>query len=194
MTMTPLDQLKLNGFVTLEREINDFQLEHLRTIIDCECLGEEWGDASKLSFVKDNHVALKALLSQIWPDGYITTTWSIRVAHPHSDDGDWHVDYPTHDLPQPFPNYIHGLQIVVSIDDFTLNNGATEVIPKTHTLNRWPDPHSIQTLNKQRIVIGAGTVALWDSRLWHRIVKNNSNTPRRSFVGSFANPQTPPKS
>jgi hypothetical protein len=70
------------------------------------------------------------------------------------------------------------------LDDFTVNNGATRVVPRTHLAGLAVPRHLAQLLNHHRdevTVTGeAGDVLLFDSHLWHSGQRNSSTLPRRS--------------
>jgi ectoine hydroxylase-related dioxygenase (phytanoyl-CoA dioxygenase family) len=98
-----------------------------------------------------------------------------------------HADWTTRAKGEPF-------RIVTSIwllDDFTSENGATRVVPRTHRLLTQPpksyaDPASRH--HDQRIIVApAGSVLLFNGHLWHSGTANRSSSPRRvlqcSFVG-----------
>jgi hypothetical protein len=76
------------------------------------------------------------------------------------------------------------------IDDFTPDNGATRIVPRSH-LSRNPlsnalgDPGARQ---KDEIVVtgSADTVLLFNGRLWHSGTKNRSGARRRAVQLLFA--------
>ena len=66
------------------------------------------------------------------------------------------------------------------IDDFTAENGGTYVVPATHILEEKPSDeylasHAIQITGK------AGTILVFNSRLWHRGGENLTDKPRRAI-------------
>lgn len=188
-----MEDLLRDGFAVFENNLSHTQIQKIRQEVTSNCKGEEWGDASNLSWVKDNNPQLKSIMSKLWPEGYHTTSWCIRVAQPDCDEGDWHVDYPTHDYEEPYPDCIHGIQVIIALDDFTLENGSTEIIPHSHTLRKYPTEPLISNMERERLTIKAGCLALWDSRLWHRSRENDTPFPRRSLIASFASKSVPVK-
>ena len=75
------------------------------------------------------------------------------------------------------------------LDDFTVGNGATRVVPGSHRARTVPrlalaDPaarHPDQVL----ITGPAGTVVVFNSHLWHGGTQNLSGRPRRAMHGYF---------
>ncbi|MEQ8692905.1 MAG: phytanoyl-CoA dioxygenase family protein [Pseudomonadales bacterium] len=72
----------------------------------------------------------------------------------HQDDGLWPI-------PRPHPSFL--CNALFAIDDFTQANGATHVVPMSHT---WTQPID-QTAETVQIEMKSGSVLLWDGALWH---------------------------
>ena len=183
-----LSKLRRDGYIILEGA----NLYKLRKVADERCGGGEWGDASDLVGWGCN-AELEGILGELWPGGHHMTTWCIRIAQPGCKGGGWHVDYPTHDYEEPYPAELHGIQVVVAIDDFTLGNGATEIIPGSHESRRYPVTKEAAKLVKERVLMKSGSIAVWDSRLWHRTKANKTAKGRRSFVGAYSSVSVPLK-
>ena len=88
------------------------------------------------------------------------------------------------DVKTIIPNYRFRLNMIVMLDEFTLENGATEIIPNSQTLNAAP---SLSDFNSKsvRLLGGAGTIVLFDSYLWHKAGVNYTQNPRVAFTLSF---------
>lgn len=79
------------------------------------------------------------------------------------------------------------LNMLVMLDDFTAENGATWLLPGSHKRPARPDDarffeHGTQTEGK------AGTVLLFDSRLWHAGGENRTDQFRRAVTITFTRP------
>jgi hypothetical protein len=71
-------------------------------------------------------------------------------------------------FPAPFPAWEIMCTACWVTDEFTLESGATLVIPGTHKLKRHPDPDRRQSLEgAQPIVAPKGSLCLWDGSVWH---------------------------
>lgn len=75
------------------------------------------------------------------------------------------------------------------LDDFTLDNGATRVVPGSHLTVKTPseelenpsDPHP-----REKILLGsAGDVVVFNAHTWHGGTVNRANKPRRAMHGYF---------
>ena len=70
------------------------------------------------------------------------------------------------------------------LDDFTVQNGATRVVPGSHRIMRPLAKDLAQPLARHRdekIIVGcAGSVLMFNGYLWHSGRRNDSNGPRRA--------------
>jgi ectoine hydroxylase-related dioxygenase (phytanoyl-CoA dioxygenase family) len=78
------------------------------------------------------------------------------------------------------------------LDDFTVENGATRVVPGTHKLTGAVSAHVADPLAvhlQQRIVTApAGSVIVFNSYLWHSGTQNRTRTARRVIHAAFSKP------
>ena len=64
-------------------------------------------------------------------------------------------------------------------DEFTLENGATTVMPGTNALLRHPNEDEIKTAqNMVTMDCPAGSIAIWDGRVWHANAPKNTDGQR----------------
>jgi len=79
------------------------------------------------------------------------------------------------------------INMLVMVDDFTIENGATKVVPGTHRIADRPsdeylDQHAI------RVIGTAGSIVLFDSNLWHSAAPNTTRSPRMALTLAFTRP------
>jgi len=79
------------------------------------------------------------------------------------------------------------VQMMVLLDDFTEENGATYVLSGSHKHDAKPDAESFYA-NADRIVAKKGSIVLFDSNLWHAAGTNTTDKPRRVLTLSFTRP------
>lgn len=79
------------------------------------------------------------------------------------------------------------LNMLVMVDDFTLDNGATKVVPGSH---RDPDRPPDDELERRhvRVTGRAGDIVLFDSNLWHSAAPNRTSQPRIALTPTFTRP------
>ncbi len=83
------------------------------------------------------------------------------------------------------------LNLLIAIDEFTVENGATKILIK----NGLSDKPAEQFFNEQAtdLVLNAGDIVLFDSNLWHRAGENSTKYPRRCLTMTFARPWIKPQ-
>lgn len=79
------------------------------------------------------------------------------------------------------------LNTLVTLDDMTAENGGTWLLPGSHDVPEKPDDETFNACAMQ-VTAPAGSIVLWDSRLWHRAGVNRTKLPRRIVTPIFARP------
>lgn len=79
------------------------------------------------------------------------------------------------------------LNMLVMLDDFTEENGATKIIPGSHRLKEKPSDQYMQENYIQKIG-KEGSILLFNSNIWHSAGKNVTGKPRRAATLSFTKP------
>ena len=111
-----------------------------------------------------------------------------HVTNPGSDYIHAHVDTPHQFDEWTNPNNIVSLQTLVAIDDFTIENGATALVRKSQTdVFHNPDiaDHKYDDYlknNNTQFVAPAGSVLIYQARVLHSTMPNNSTMPRRALI------------
>ncbi len=83
----------------------------------------------------------------------------------------------------PRPRQAVGVSAIWAIDDFTEENGATEVIPGSHL---WGDERaSADDPRIRKIMMPAGSVVMFLGTLWHRGGENRSNAARLAITPQY---------
>ena len=99
---------------------------------------------------------------------------------PGCDRQGLHQDDSHYPIPRPHPPLV--ANTLIALDDFTVENGATLVVPDSHKWDRIlnPDEPTLQ------IEMKAGSLLVWDGALWHAGGANKtSNEIRRSVNLNF---------
>ncbi|MDI1476517.1 phytanoyl-CoA dioxygenase family protein [Polyangium sp. y55x31] len=136
------------------------------------------------------HPRILALCDELLlPNFLLSTLQSIRL-HPGETAQPWHTDDAFYLVPRPRSHTL-AVTVIWAIEDFTAENGATEVIPGSH---RWgtehPDerPHEIATA-----VMPAGSALVFDGALWHRGGANRSAGTRLALSPQYCQPYLRPQ-
>ena len=88
-------------------------------------------------------------------------------------------------LARPRPSF--GVSTIWAFDDFTAENGATRVVPRSHLSGCQPDPARTD-YGEIPIEAPAGSVLVWEGRTWHAAGLNVSDHPRYGVVTYFCAP------
>jgi hypothetical protein len=79
------------------------------------------------------------------------------------------------------------LNIIIMLDDFTLDNGATYLLAGSHLKPEKPGDEEFFA-QADRAVGKSGSIVLWDSNIWHAAGINNTDGPRRSLSLIYSKP------
>ncbi len=132
------------------------------------------------------HPGVLAMARQILGEDCLLADFAGNTIGPQTGGGAWHVDAPLGQLPEPLPEFPITLQNVWLLDDFTPENGATRVVPRSHLTRRRPDWKGGDRDDEVALVGPAGSVAIWLSATWHRSGANRTNRPRRAVISYYA--------
>lgn len=83
-------------------------------------------------------------------------------------------------VPEPWPAEPQGLNVAWCLDDFTDANGATRFVPGSHKLNR--APRSGEDAPTAPMEAPAGSMVVFESRVWHQTGFNRTKSERRAGV------------
>ena len=115
---------------------------------------------------------------------FYLSSFQANILKPGAEPQILHIDTP---VPDPLPVWEMKFNTIWPLDDFTEENGATQVIAGSHNFGRRPidsDPNDHRGL--QSVVVPAGSLLLTSGCLWHRSGRNKTNRARRALLGSFA--------
>jgi ectoine hydroxylase-related dioxygenase (phytanoyl-CoA dioxygenase family) len=131
---------------------------------------------------------LECIEAVIGPD-YKLSSLNARSTNPHNPEAQpWHADAGAiaHERGYWVCNTIWML------DDFTPDNGATRMIPRSHTWRRLPEPGNRDALPDEQLVTGcAGTVVVMNTHMWHAGTGNHTDRCRRALHGFYTRGDKP---
>ncbi len=91
------------------------------------------------------------------------------------------------DCPRVIPGYITNLGVLMALDDFTEENGASYYLP--HSQDRETAPSAEEFYAKaERFVCKAGTVIFFNARVWHSGGQNKTDRWRHGISINMARP------
>ena len=127
---------------------------------------------------------------------YRIATNSAMANHPGNARGYWHADWPFNQtnaahIPAPYGGAPIKLSSLWMLSEFSPHTGGTLVVPGSHRAPINPSggaafdreaPHP----SELQIAGPAGSVMLFDSRLWHCVATNHSDAPRVAMNIGYA--------
>jgi ectoine hydroxylase-related dioxygenase (phytanoyl-CoA dioxygenase family) len=84
------------------------------------------------------------------------------------------------------------VNLLLMLDDFSIDNGATRVLPGSHRIAERP-PEDHFAAHAVHVTGRAGTALLFDSNLWHAASPNRNGEPRRALTLTFTRPLVKPQ-
>lgn len=134
-----------------------------------------------------DHPRVLALLDRLFLPNYLLSMLQVINILPgeqaqmlHTDDGFY---------PLPRPRAALGAATIWAIDDFTADNGATDIIPGSH---RWGDRMPEET-ERQPAAMPAGSCVFFLGTLWHGGGANRSANPRLAVTAQYCEPWLRPQ-
>ena len=120
------------------------------------------------------------------------------ITNPGSERGYWHADWPynatnsTH-VKAPYPDALIHLSSIWMLTEFSAANGGTFIVPGSHRRTDNPAGETLRGCDRdgphpQQIQVSgsAGSVLLYDSRLWHAVAPNASGEARVALIIRYA--------
>ena len=92
----------------------------------------------------------------------------------HQDDGLWPI-------PRPHPPFL--CNALFAFDDFTIDNGATHLVPHSHRWTKAVD----QSVESIQVEMSSGSAVIWEGGMWHAGGANTTKDQER--MGFFISHQ-----
>ncbi|MEU4344016.1 phytanoyl-CoA dioxygenase family protein [Nocardia sp. NPDC023852] len=134
-----------------------------------------------------DHPRVLELLDRLFLPNYLLSMLQVINILPgekaqmlHTDDGFY---------PLPRPRKALGADTIWAIDDFTTDNGATDIIPDSHRLGHEMPEDS----ERQPVVMKAGSCVFFVGTLWHGGGANRSPHPRLAVTAQYCEPWLRPQ-
>lgn len=203
-----VEELRLLGYTVVESGLSPQALDRLSTIFDhAESSYKQNAVEKNIDLVslgeRDTVRALPTMASEFWEvvfnehlhallsrtlgDYYILNQANGLInranASPYSQAA-YHRDLPYQHFVCSRPIAINAL---FAMDDFTVDNGATRVIPASHTREAFPSDGTIRRIEKQ-VTVPRGTFIVLDCMAYHAGSTNHSSADRRAVNHVFTIP------
>ena len=201
-----LMEFETQGFTLFENVLSDDEIHEAKQSLDIVDGSTTDDQIRRGDLLSRSHVFQSILLKEqvlimlqiiMGGNNFKCSTWSSNTLMGNNSNAHkpfiplWHVDYPYHEIPPPWSNDDSvpplGVQTLWMLDDFTKDNGATYVIPKSQTFLRPPTPQNI--VDKEQTCIQMlgkkGSVVISHGSWWHSQGVNNTQHSRTCLLGTF---------
>lgn len=131
------------------------------------------------------HPAVLPILDALLPPGFLLSAALAIDVHPGETPQPMHIDDNAGNLPFPRPRAHFGVSTIWALDDFTADNGATEVVAGSH---RWPEERQAKEDEITQVVMPAGSVVVFLGTLLHRGGANRSASDRLAITPQYCMP------
>ena len=193
------------GYFTFENYLGPSTLEKLRTDLDkwlsiadqirnkngleSSMLGVAHNilgqDDAMADFIKS--LPLHEFLKSYFSGPYILNSFSGMKHIPDSTRAYKHVQKFHRDVRVFSKDKNLMINVIVMLDDFTIENGATKLIPGSHCHEDMPCEQYLDE-NSHYITGEAGSVLLFDSNIWHSASENLNGELRRALTLNYTKP------
>lgn len=129
------------------------------------------------------HPRVLAVLDSLLLPGYLLTANLAINLLPGETAQQLHVDDGFYRLTRPRRPV--SISTVWAIDDFTAENGATEVVPGSH---RWAGERPGADVDLVAVEMPAGSLVVFLGTLWHRGGTNRTDRPRLGITPQYCEP------
>lgn len=115
-------------------------------------------------------------------DLYYLTSYHANILNPGAEPQILHVDAA---VPEPLPPWIIRANSNLLLQDYTKENGATEIVPGSHLFMRKPNRNDLEKNLLHSIEAKKGSLIVWHGHLWHRSGENKSHDSRIALLATF---------
>ncbi len=153
---------------------NDFLGTRTRRLFNLLARGDAFADVPLLPAVLD-------VVDTVLDTDCLLSSLTAVEMHPGETNQPFHADDGSIPLPRPHPAYT--CTAIWALTDFTLENGATRLVPGSHardTIPRKGDRPAFVQAEMQ-----AGSVLLYHGSLWHGGAANRSDGRRLGIIANY---------
>ena len=137
------------------------------------------------------HHAVMEIFAKILGKNFILGSYAANRLLPGAPGQEPHVDYPYWDMhdESEFPAGVNSsfhmnCQSLISLHEFTPENGATAIVPHSQKEGFYPDARRFEA---ERIQLSCpqGSLLVFVGMVWHCSMPNNSEAERTSVLGQY---------
>ena len=204
LTESEKAELDQNGFLLLENLIPLETTAHLReralalaaaeqaagknhTYLAGDSAQRVWNLVDKGEIFEEaiQEPKMLAAMAYLLGEDCTLSSFTVNVIYPGAPDAGLHIDYPLSGLPTPRPSFPLVANSVWFLDDWTLENGATRCVPRSHRRLEALPESGVEYTDALQVCGPRGSVLIVNGAIWHGSSKNITNEPRVGLLGFF---------
>ena len=200
--MIPFEQkvteLKLYGYTVVDEVLSPSEVDEMREFVINmeERIGVESqhrGSARHLAnlinldpmfFKVIDHEKVLPLIEAIMGEFLILGSLNARIVRPGDGRQILHSD-----IPLPLHRYGTDAPVMMNtvwpLHDYTLNNGATRLVPGSHQSHLQEPPEGFDVKHEIQAVVPAGSVVIINGQTWHAGGANETESKRAAMFGHY---------
>jgi ectoine hydroxylase-related dioxygenase (phytanoyl-CoA dioxygenase family) len=188
--------LRIQGYATIQSDLNQKDLDYLKTLIETlEAKNQKLDSSIRAPFFADDFFTKIALdnnvlqvLSRLIVGRVMLLQQNVVINNPlHVEkysQARFHRDLPYQHAIFSRPLAINAL---LCVDDFTVENGATLVLPGTHKIEEFPSEQALSEI-KIQVQAKSGTFILLDGMTFHAGASNRTDKKRIGVNHVYGSP------
>ncbi len=200
-TLDHLQRIRTDGFTVIERLVDSSVVDAIKHELAPWLRGAHFGRNDFEGFFSERvyallgkapgvaqlieHPAVLAIVDELLPSHYLLSAALAINVHPGENAQDFHGDDSAGGFPLRRPRPMQGVSAIWALDEFTNDNGATEVAPGSHL---WGEDRIPTDRDAIKAVMPAGSVLLFAGNLLHRGGANRSQTVRLAITPQYCAP------
>ena len=195
-----MESIKREGFTVIENLLSSKEIESIRHELSPYLRRKNLGRNNFEGFHTERvyallnkapaiativeHPTILEILDRLLPLNYLLSAALAINVHPGETPQPLHRDDTSGSNDFGLKNELTGVSAIWAIDEFTNQNGSTEIVEASHLSSAI----NSETNKPMKVCMPAGSVLIFDGRLQHRGGSNRSSRPRLGITPQYCAP------
>ena len=200
-TARAAERIRIDGFTVIDRAIDAALIATIKSELSPWLQGGHFGRNDFEGFCTERvyallakapsvaklveHPTVLAVVDALLPPHYLLSAALAINVHPGETPQSFHIDDNAGGSAVKRPRPMQGVSAIWALDDFTPDNGATEVVPGSHL---WGDERLPTDRDAVKMLMPAGSVLLFAGNLLHRGGANRGSSIRLAITPQYCAP------
>jgi ectoine hydroxylase-related dioxygenase (phytanoyl-CoA dioxygenase family) len=195
------ERIRIDGFTVIDRAVDPALIATIKSELSPWLHGAHFGRNDFEGFCTERvyallakapsvaklveHPAVLRVVDELLPPHYLLSAALAINVHPGETPQSFHIDDNAGGAGVKRPRPMFGVSTIWALDEFTADNGATEVVPGSH---QWGDEHIPTDRDAVKVLMAAGSVLLFAGNLLHRGGANRGTSIRLAITPQYCAP------